>query len=263
MPHPTQCVVITGASAGLGVGFAHRFAARGSDVVLVARRKDRLDALAAELTAAHGITATVLPMDLLEPDAGARLASALDERGLAVDALVNNAGFGTAGPFVDEDPARVRDELTLNVLALTDLSLALLPRLIASGHGLLVNVASNAAYQPLPTLAVYAATKAYVKSLTEALWKETQGTGTRVLALAPGPTATEFFDVAGSTHFQVGSLDTVDQVMDRAFRAIDAARGGPTAIVGLQRAISAHANRLVPTRFSLWTTARLLGEKQA
>ena len=116
MPHPTQCVVITGASAGLGVGFAHRFAARGADVVLVARRKDRLDALAAELTAAHGITATVLPMDLLEPDAGARLASALDERGLAVDALVNNAGFGTAGPFVDEDPARVRDELILNVL---------------------------------------------------------------------------------------------------------------------------------------------------
>lgn len=92
----------------------------------------------------------------LSPDAGARLASALDERGLAVDALVNNADFGTAGPSVDEDAARVRDELTLNVLTLTDLNLALLPRLIASGHGLLVNVASNAAYQPLPTLAFYA-----------------------------------------------------------------------------------------------------------
>jgi len=258
MAHPTQCVVITGASAGLGIGFAHRFAARGADVVLVARRKDRLEALAAELTAAHGITATVLTMDLIEPGAGARLAAALDERGLAVDALVNNAGFGTAGPFVDADAAKVRDEITVNVLALTDLSLALLPRLIASGHGLLVNVASNAAYQPLPTLAVYAATKAYVKSLTEAIWKETQGTGMRVLALAPGPTETEFFEVAGSTQFVVGSLDTVNQVMDVAFKAIDRRKGGPTVIVGLQRAISAHANRLVPTRFSLWTTARLL-----
>lgn len=261
MPHPTSCVVITGASAGLGAAFARRFAARGADVVLVARRAERLEELAAAIRAEHGTAAHVIAMDLSAPDAGAALASAIDERGLAVDALVNNAGFGTAGPFLAADPAKVAGELAVNIGALTAVTLALGPRIVASGHGLILNVASNAAYQPLPGLAVYAASKAYVKSLTEALWKELQGTGTRVLAIAPGPTATEFFDVAGSTTFAVGKLDTVDDVMRAAFAAIDKPRGGPTRIVGLGRAISAHTNRLVPTRFSLWVTSRLVGEE--
>lgn len=261
MPHQTQCAIITGASAGLGAEFAHRFAARGADVVLVARRKDRLDALAAEIEAAYPVRAVAIALDLGEPGAAERLDAELTAKGLAPDALINNAGFGTAGPVADADPARVRAELELNVIALTELSITFLPRLIDSGHGLLVNVASNAAYQPLPGLAVYAASKAYVKSLTEAIWKETQGTGMRVLALAPGPTETEFFEVAGSEDFKVGAMDTVDRVMNVAFRAIDNPRGGPGAIVGRSRAFQAHLNRLVPTRLSLAVTARLTGSR--
>lgn len=259
MRHQTTCAVITGASSGLGAEFARRFAARGADVVLVARRGDRLDVLAAEIEAAHQVRAIAIPLDLSTPDAAARLDAELTERDLSPDALVNNAGFGTAGPVALEDRKRVRAELELNVVALTELSITFLPRLIASGHGLLVNVASNAAYQPLPGLAVYAASKAYVKSLTESIWKENQGSGMRVLALAPGPTETEFFDVAGSEDFKVGAMDTADRVMDVAFRAIDNPRGGPAVIVGRGRAAQAHLNRFVPTRLSLAVTAKLTG----
>jgi len=259
VPHQTTCAVITGASSGLGAEFARRFAARGADVVLVARRTDRLDAIAAEIEAAHHVRATAVALDLGAPGAARRLVDALDERDLTPDALINNAGFGTAGPVALEDPERARAELELNVVALTELSVTFLPRLIASGHGLLVNVASNAAYQPLPGLAIYAASKAYVKSLTEAIWKENRGNGMRVLALAPGPTDTEFFDVAGSEDFKVGAMDTVGRVMDVAFKAIDNPRGGPAAIVGRGRAFQAHLNRVVPTRVSLAVTARLTG----
>ncbi len=261
MRHKTECAVITGASSGLGAEFSRRFAARGADVVLVARRADRLESLAAEIVAAHDVKAIAIPLDLGAPDSAARLSAELAERGLTPDALVNNAGFGTAGPVALEDPTRVRAELELNVVALTELSIMLLPSLIASDHGLLVNVASNAAYQPLPGLAVYAASKAYVKSLTEAIWKENQGAGLRVLALAPGPTATEFFDVAGSEDFKVGAMDSIERVMDVAFKAIDNPRSGPTKVVGVSRAIQAHANRLVPTRLSLAVTARLTGAR--
>ena len=257
MPHKTTCAIVTGASSGLGAAFARRLAARGSDVVLVARRGDRLEVLTAELSSAHGITATPIAMDLGQPGAATRLAAAIADRDITPDALINNAGFGTAGPFVEEDVDRIGAELTLNVVALTELTRVFLPGLIASGHGLLVNVASNAAFQPLPHIAVYAASKAYVKSLTEAIWKETEGTGTRVLTLCPGPTETEFFDVAGTDTFKVGATDTAETVMGAAFRAIDRAKGGPTVIVGKQRAISAHANRFVPTRVGLAVAAKL------
>jgi len=256
VPHPASHVVITGASAGLGAAFARAFAARGAHVALVARRADRLEALADELVGTHGVLACAVPLDLTQPDAPQRLSSALDARGFVPDGLINNAGFGTAGPFAAEDPARLRDELLLNVVALTALTREFLPTLIASGHGLLVNVASNAAFQPLPGVATYAASKAYVKSLTEALWVETRGSGMRVLALCPGPTETEFFDVAGDDRFKVGASDTPETVIDAALRAIDRPQGGPTTIVGAGRALTAHANRVVPTRVSLAVAAR-------
>ena len=184
MTHPTQCVVITGASAGLGVGFAHRFAARGSDVVLVARRKDRLDALAAELTAAHGITATVLPMDLLEPDAGARLASALDERGLAVDALVNNASAFHPTPLDTVTPSQWDALFAVNARAPFFLAQAAAPHLRAA-HGAIVNLADVYAHRPLATHAPYSASKAALVSLTRALALEL-APQVRVNAVAPG-----------------------------------------------------------------------------
>ncbi len=162
-------VLITGASAGLGVEFAHRFAARGANLVLVARRADRLEALATELRGAHGIIVTVLPADLAAPGVGASLHQELTNRGITVDSLINNAGFGTHGAFVDEDLERVTSEIQLNIATLVELTHTFLPDLL-TGRGALVNIASTASFQPTPGMAVYGASKAFVLNFTEALW---------------------------------------------------------------------------------------------
>lgn len=251
-------IVITGASSGIGAGFARRFAARGRDVVLVARRADRLDALAEELRGLHRIEATVLTADLADPAAPAAIAAALAERGIHPAGLVNSAGFGTASAFVDEDGARVAAEIQVNVAALTLLTRALLPQLIAA-RGVLVNVSSNAGHQPLPGLAVYAATKAYVTSLTEAVWQETRGTGLTVLALCPGPTETEFFAAAGSETFKVGATKTVDDVLDEAFAVLDAPNPSPVRTVGAANRVQGWVARVSPRRLRLWVAARAVG----
>jgi short-subunit dehydrogenase len=193
-----QTTLITGASSGIGVEFARSFAWRGSDVVLVARRLDRLEKLSAELAATYGVRATAIPLDLSLPAAGRTLAQEVDRRGLAVTSLVNNAGFGTFGPFHAEDPERLREEIGVDVASVVDVSRAFIERLRAAGTGVLINVASLAAYGPIPNMAVYAATKAFVLSFTEALWQESLGTGLRVIALSPGATRTEFFEVVGT-----------------------------------------------------------------
>ncbi|WP_449386236.1 SDR family NAD(P)-dependent oxidoreductase [Cellulomonas soli] len=257
---PRPAAVITGASAGFGVEFARRFADRGYDVVLVARRRAPMDALATELEAAHGITAHVVPLDLTDADAAARLLARVDELGLDVRALVNNAGFGTYGAFAEADPARIAQEISLNVTAVTLLSRLFLPGLLAAGDGILVNVASTAAYQPGPYLAVYAATKAYVRSLTEALWQETRGTGLTVLALAPGPTQTEFFEAAGSEKFKVGQMLPVPEVVDVAFRALDRRNTPPSVVAGYRNRVTAVAAGLLPRRLTLAVAGRLTGE---
>jgi short-subunit dehydrogenase len=242
--------VVTGASSGLGRGFAIRFADRGHDLVLVARRAGRLEALADELRARAGIEATVLPVDLAEPGAAHAVAEALRAAGLRADVLVNCAGFGTAGPFLEEVPQRVAEEIAVNVTAPTLLARLLLSDLLAAPKGVLLMVSSNASHQPVPNLAVYAASKAYLTSLTAAIWQETRGTGLRVLALCPGPTATEFFDAAGSHHFKVGRVADVDAVLDAAFRALDR-RDGPVRTVGVANQVRALAARLAPRRLTL------------
>lgn len=253
---PTRAVVITGASSGIGAGFARRFAARGDDVVLVARRRDRLDDLARELTSAHGVTATVVTADLADPAGPAAVAARLAEAGITASGLVNSAGFGTAGPVAEEDPARVAAEIQVNVSALTVLTRLLLPDLIAA-RGVLVNVSSTASHQPLPGLAVYAATKAYVTSFTEAIWQETRGTGLTVLALCPGPTATEFFDAAGSEDFIVGAIATIDEVLDAAFGALGRRDPGPVLTVGTGNKLQGWVARVGPRRLRLSIAARL------
>ncbi len=267
-PHPQEPAIatssrpvalVTGASSGLGTEFAHRFAARGYDLVLVARRHDRLTALATELADRHGVTTTALAADLADPACPARIVAELAEHGTRLSALVNSAGFGTYGPFAQEDPARIAEEVQVNVTALTVLSRLLLPDLLAAPHGILVNVASTAAFQPGPSLAVYAATKAYVRSLTEALWQEHRGSRLRVLALAPGPTETEFFAVAGSDRFKVGQMLTVPQVVDVAFRALDRRNPPPTVVAGLGNRVTAVAAGLVPRRLVLRVAGRLTG----
>jgi len=254
---PRRVVLVTGASSGFGSTFARRFAKQGADLVLVARRRDRLETLARDLTAAFGTTTTVITADLSLPGAAQALVDDLGERGLSIDALVNSAGFGTAGPFAEEDLDRITDEIQVNVMALTQLSLLLLPQLLASPAGLLLNVSSTAAYQPLPNIAVYAATKAFVTALTEAIWQEARGSSLQVLALAPGPTQTEFFAAAGSERFKVGQMLTVDQVVDAAFAALGRRSSPPSLVVGGRNRATARLARLAPARLALLVSARL------
>jgi short-subunit dehydrogenase len=259
-PRSRPVALVTGASSGFGTEFAHRFAARGYDLVLVARRRDRLEALAADLSSRHGVTATVLTADLADPAAPAALVAALAAQQIRVDALVNNAGFGTYGPFLGEDPARIADEVQVNVAAVTVLSRLLLPDLVAAPRGILLNVASTAAYQPAPSIAVYSATKAYVRALTEGIWQEHRGTSLRVLTLCPGPTETEFFQAAGSEGFKVGQMLTVPQVVDVAFRALDRRNAPPSVVAGWRNKATAVAVGLLPRRLVLGVAARLMGD---
>lgn len=241
-----QCTVVTGASSGIGAAFARELARRGSDLVLVARRLDRLEALAEELHDAHGVRATPIALDLSLPGAGRALAADLAERGIPVTGLVNNAGFGTDNLFHTEDPTALSDEITVDVANLVDLTRAFIGPLRASGNGILVNVASMAAYSPTPGMAVYGACKAFVLSFTEALWYESRGTGLRVLSLAPGLTRTEFFDdLSGGTY--KGSYETPEQVVGTALRALDRGRR-PSVQSGRRNALAGRLPRLVTRR---------------
>lgn len=184
--------LITGASAGLGAEFARQLAKRGHRLVLAARRKERLDELAAELGNARAVQ-----IDLGRPGAAAELMRDVERAGEHVDLLINNAGFGLHGRLAQLDGARQREMIDLNCGALTELCHAVLPAMLERGSGGILNVASTAAFQPGPGMAVYFATKAFVLSLTEALHEELRGKGVRVTALCPGPTKTEFGQVAG------------------------------------------------------------------
>lgn len=255
-------VLITGASSGLGAEFAREFAARGADLVLVARRQDRLEALAVDLAERFGTVSTVIPLDLTGPGAVQQLVADLDERGIRVATLVNNAGFGSYGRFASIDAERAHREVQLNVLALTELSHALWPQLITHGRnapatGALINVASTAAFQPVPFMSVYAATKAFVLSFTEGLWYEAKGTGVKVLALCPGPTSTEFKEVASNEELFFGSPQSSEQVIATAFRALDQRSTPPRVVSGLGNAFSARGVRLVPQRSLLTVLGRV------
>ena len=187
-----KVALVTGASAGLGVDFARQLSKRGHPLVLAARRKDRLQALAKELG-----NARVIAIDLSKKDAAAKLMADLQAKGEIVDLLVNNAGFGLIGRFAELDAGREREMIDLNVGTLTDLCRAVAPGMIDRKSGGIINVASTAAFQPGPKMAVYFATKAFVLSLTEALHEELKPHGIKVTCLCPGPTRTEFGDVAG------------------------------------------------------------------
>jgi short-subunit dehydrogenase len=191
---PCETALVTGASAGIGRALALEFAKRGFDLVLVARRQTELGELAERCRTAHGVQVTVLPTDLLVDDAPARLQAALDERGIAIDVLVNNAGQLENGRFAEIEPEKYTRLLQLNVAALTGLTRQFVGPMLRRGRGRILNVASTAGFQPVPSLAVYAATKAYVLSLSEALAEELRDSGVSVTALCPGITRTVMFD---------------------------------------------------------------------
>ena len=237
----TDITLITGASAGLGVDFARACAARGERVLIVARRKERLDALAAELGNARAVA-----IDLGEEGAAGRLMADIAAHGERVTCLINNAGFGLAGRFASLDGARQRGMIDLNCAVLTELAHAVLPGMIAAQAGKILNVASTAAFQPGPGMAVYFATKAFVLSLSEALHEEVRQHGVKVTALCPGPTATEFGAVAGwRGNPMIDRLSArPEEVVRAGLDALD--KGQAVAIPGLVNKAGAQGHRLLP-----------------
>jgi len=249
--------VVTGASAGLGADFARQLAARGHDVVLTARRRDRMETLATDLRAKHGIETLVVECDLGVHEGPARLLAALDERAIVPTLLVNNAGFGVHGLAVDLPVARQLEMIDLNVRALTHLSLALGAKMVARGSGAIINVGSTGSFQPAPYFAAYAATKAYVLSFSQALAWELAPRGVRVLAHCPGPTKTEFFE-AGAVHIDVGAAlyMTSEKCVALALRAFD--RGRRVVVTGWLNALGAWFGRVMPQWIVVPVSARMM-----
>ncbi|MFJ8628398.1 SDR family NAD(P)-dependent oxidoreductase [Kitasatospora sp. NPDC093550] len=254
MDFTRKTTLITGASTGIGAAFARELAARGSHLVVVARSEDKLKGLQDELTAAHGVTVHVVPLDLARPGAAAELQRRVEELGVTVDVLINNAGFGTFGAVATSDPTRIADEVHLNCSTLTDLTTRLLPGMVERGHGAVINVASTAAFQPIPRMAVYGATKAYVLSFTEALANELRGTDVRALAICPGATDTPFFEVAGE-EAAVGLRRRPEQVVATTLAALR--KGRPTVVDGFLNRLGSVAPRFLPRRATVAVAERV------
>ncbi len=258
MDFRNRTALITGASGGIGEEFAHQLSGLGADLVLVARRTDKLEELRATLLrSTPGVTIDVIAADLSVPGSGAQLFGQIEQLGRHVDILINNAGVGSHGLFAELDPDASAAQIQLNCGTLVDLTARFLPPMIKAGNGLVLNVASTAAFQPTPTMAVYGATKAFVLSFTEALWQETKGTGVRVLALCPGATETEFFARTGK-QFMTRGRQTSRQVVDTALAAVD--RSGPTVVSGLANTVLAASTRLLPGRLLAPVAQRIMKE---
>lgn len=239
--------LITGASGGIGLELAEVFAAKGHDLVLVARTATKLEEVAKALREKHGAKVDVVASDLSEQGAAARLAKSLDERGLVVDVLVNNAGYAQYGAFTQTDADAESRMMQLNMVALTELTKQLLPKMSERGRGRILNVASTAAFMPGPLMAVYYATKAYVLSFSEALAEELRGSGISVTALCPGPTRTGFQDRA---NMQESKLVRGKEIMDAATVARAGyeglMRGEPLVIPGVMNRLQAATPRFLP-----------------
>jgi len=242
----SEAALITGASSGLGAEYAKLFAADKKDVILIARRRDRLEALSSELSGKFGIQAHVIAKDLADVAAPRRIEDEVKRIGAQIRYLVNSAGFGITGRFAEEDAERELAVVQVNIAALVALTRAFLPGMIANGRGRILNIGSTAGFQPGPFMAVYYASKAFVNSFTEALWYELKGTGVSATVSCPGATATEFGAVAGNDRsrlFKLGAMDAV-QVAREGYRAMLA--GKPIAIHGFKNKVLAASVRLSP-----------------
>lgn len=248
--------LITGASSGIGECFARALAARRHNLALVARSKEKLQALAAELSAQHGIQAVPLDFDLSVPGAGAALAERLRTERLPVDLLINNAGFGGRGEFWTLPLDRQSEMLRLNDLAVVELTHLLLPAMIEQRRGAIINVSSTSSFQPVAYTSTYAATKAFVTSFSMALAEEVRPYGIRVVTLCPGGTRTNFF-VAGQYHQRTlpGGLQAPEEVVADALKALD--RGGGLVVPRFLNKFSLFVQRFVPRGLVARFTARL------
>jgi short-subunit dehydrogenase len=244
---PDLRALVTGASSGIGLAFARALHRRGERLILVARRAERMHSLVGELGGAENVL--VLPLDLADPQAPGRLEAEVRARGLSVDLLVNNAGRGDTGRFHERPLDSALAIVDLNTRALVELTRRFLPSMVARGRGRVLNVVSMSAFQPVPFLAVYAASKAFVLSFTEALATEIEGTGVRIQALCPGNIPTEFQQVAGTTGVPFSSTPSLsaERVAEVSLDALSGRQ--VTVIPGLGDRMTVAAQRLLPRAF--------------
>ncbi len=242
----SQTVLITGASAGIGLEFARLFAADGAALILVARRTEKLEDLATELRKQHGVAVQVMGSDLSRPEAPREIFEVLKAEGRCVDVLVNNAGFGARGRFAELDTDRQAAMVQVNVMAPTLLSRLFLPGMLERRRGGILNVASTAAFQPGPYMSVYYATKAYLLSFSEALVEEVRGRGVTISCLAPGPTITEFGDVADMSSTKMFRMYAMSGAAVARAGYDGFRRGKVLVIPGALNRLGAFSTRLVP-----------------
>ena len=251
-PAPRPTALITGASGGIGESFARQLAARNINLILVARTASKLEALAGQLSGAHGIQATVIAQDLTHPDAAARIQAQMEERGLSADFLINNAGFASYGEFATLPLAHELEMIQVNIAALTELTHRFLPGMLARRRGRILNVASTAAFFPGPLMAVYYASKAYVLSFSEAINEEVKGKGVNVTAVCPGPVQTGFQDRAqmGESKLIAGGnpmlapMMSADEVAREGLEAMFA--GQAVRVVGRMNKLQTLTPRFLP-----------------
>ena len=236
--------LVTGASSGIGEAFARALFAQGRSLVLVARREDRLARLVLEL--GGSVRTLALPLDLAQDGAAARLLAELERRGIEIDLLVNNAGIGTTGPFAEEPPETTAALLALNVRAATELTRAFLPAMLRRRRGAVINVCSMASFQPVPFLAIYAASKAYLLSFSEAVAEELRGTGVTIQALCPGLVPTEFQALAGTDKVAFANAPTLTPafVAESSLRGLEAGR--TLVVPGWRDRLMVQLQRLAP-----------------
>ena len=249
--------LITGASSGIGEAFAHRLAVDGRNLFLVARSEDRLRSLCDELKQKHKVDAQFFAIDLSGPDADKTLYEETDRRGLEVDMLINNAGFGSAGDFADLDITKELQMIELNCRALIGLTHRYLQPMRERGSGTIVNVSSAAGFQPIPFMATYAATKAFVSSFSEAIAEENAPLGIHVLTLCPGSTKTNFFEASKIDRaIQVKGQQTVEQVVDTAMSALKSKKR--KVVSGIANKVGALMGYIVPNAISSRVMGRAL-----
>jgi uncharacterized protein len=264
-PTSTSAALVTGASAGIGAEIAKLLAARGYALVLVARRKDRLLALAGELSEQHGVRVETIAADLSKPTPRGRIAGRVAELGLEVEILINNAGFATGGePFSEADPERELEQVRVDVEAVVALTSAFLPAMVKRGRGAILNVASTAGMQPMPYSAGYSAAKAYVLTFSEAIHQELRGSGVTVTALAPGPVDTDFWQIAGwevqgGKSFEravPGTLISPEQAARAGIAGLE--HGERVVVPGLPIRAAMLASRYIPHMFKLPVLERFM-----
>jgi short-subunit dehydrogenase len=248
--------LITGASSGIGEAFARKLTALGRNVFLVSRSEDKLISLCNELGRTKSVRAQYLAIDLSQPEAPGTLFSEIEKRGLTVDLLINNAGFGAMGDFARLDLSRQLNMIDLNIKALVDLTHRFLQPMRTRGQGAIINVASTAGFQPVPFMATYSATKAFVLNFSEALWEENRTFGVHVMALCPGVTETNFFEASEMDRPPMRVAQSPEDVVDTALRAL--ARKKRLVVSGWTNLLMIEAERFVPRSLIVRAAGRSL-----